>query len=68
MHNLHFAGTVHPIDGVDIWPSLMTNVEPDRIWLPTTERSLIWTFNKDIMYKLIVDEKKTNRFEANGSQ
>ena len=33
---------VHPIDGVDIWPSLMGTGKPERVWLPTTCRSILW--------------------------
>jgi hypothetical protein len=63
-------GTIHPIDGVDIWPTLMSGgSEPvGREWLPTTERSLLWTDGNGHMYKLIIDEKKANRFYENGTQ
>ena len=60
----------HPIDGINIWPSLTdpaSNPGP-RGWLPTTERSIHWDDGRGHMWKLIIDEKKANRFHANGSQ
>eukprot|EP00040_Diaphanoeca_grandis_P035337 m.221881 g.221881 ORF g.221881 m.221881 type:complete len:651 (+) comp33356_c7_seq1:26-1978(+) len=62
----------HPIDGVDVWPSLMAGTTPStptvRQYLPTTERSLLWDDGLGHMWKLIVDEKQANRFYSNGSQ
>ena len=38
------AGVEHPIDGVNIWPSLSSGgtLTSGHEWLPTTERSIIW--------------------------
>ena len=62
----------HGIDGVDIWPSLMSpggKTRPAREWLPTTERSLLWDDAKSgHMWKLITLERRANRFHPNGSQ
>jgi hypothetical protein len=62
----------HPIDGVDLWPSLIAGTTPStptvRTWLPTTERSLLWDDGEGHMYKLLVDEKLANRFYENGTQ
>ena len=52
------SGTVHGIDGVDLWPSLSAGdvAAPPlpRTWLPTTERSIIWD-NRTYTYRLGVD-------------
>ena len=58
------------IDGVDIWPSLMsgTSAPTGRAYLPTTERSLLWDDGEGHMYKLITSEFLANRFTKNGSQ
>lgn len=62
-------GTVHPIDGVDVWDTLMSGTnDTGREFLPTTERSIIWYKPGNPMYKLIVNEVKANRFMENGTQ
>lgn len=63
-------GTAHPIDGVDLWPALMSggSVNVARDYLPTTEVSLLWEDRQGHMYKLITDEVLSNRFYENGTQ
>ena len=58
----------HPIDGVDIWESLINDSAPPREWLPTTERSILWDDGEGHLWKLITDEYQSNRFHPNGSQ
>lgn len=63
-------GTVHPIDGVDIWGALLSGggVTAARQWLPTTEHAILHDDGAGHMFKLINLEKKANRFFKNGSQ
>ena len=66
----------HGIDGVDIWPSLMGTGKLERDFLPTTCRSILWdtstaaqrTGSARKMWKLILLERRANRFHLNGSQ
>eukprot|EP00750_Incisomonas_marina_P005413 INCI13938.2.p2 GENE.INCI13938.2~~INCI13938.2.p2 ORF type:complete len:227 (-),score=33.37 INCI13938.2:183-863(-) len=62
----------HAIDGLNLWPYFEagdTGELPQlREYLPTTERSLLWDNGEGRMYKLIVDEFKSNRFYQNGTQ
>ena len=49
--------------------SLKPAVRPEREYLPTTERSLLWDDPKTgKMWKLIALERRANRFHPNGSQ
>ena len=67
---------IHGIDGVDLWPSLMGTGKPEREFLPTSCRSILWdnsitvqgTSGARKMWKLILLERRANRFHMNGSQ
>ena len=65
------TGETHGIDGLNLWPTLVAGdgaAPRGREWLPTTERSLIWDDGAGHMYKIVLDEFKSNRFHRNGSQ
>lgn len=60
-------GTVHPIDGVNLWPVLVSGAKVDRTWLPTTPQSILHTDGQGHMWKLITLETQAVRFRENGT-
>jgi len=60
-------GTVHPIDGVNLWPVLVSGAKVDRNWLPTTPQSILHTDGQGHMWKLITLETQAVRFRENGT-
>jgi hypothetical protein len=59
-------GTVHPIDGENLWPVLTQGANVKREWLPTTPQSILFTTGAH-MWKLITLETQTVRFHQNGT-
>lgn len=60
-------GTVHPIDGVNLWPVLVDGAKVSRTWLPTTPQSILHTDGQGHMWKLITLETQAVRFLENGT-
>lgn len=56
-------GTVHSIDGINLWDALTKNVSlpSSRAWLPVTENSIIWDDGTHL-WKYIDQEKRSNRW------
>ena len=47
-------GSVHDIDGVDMWPAITgANASSPRPWLPTTETSILWQQSDGAILKFI---------------
>ena len=58
---------VHPVDGINQWPSIVSGETSPRT-LPTTHKSLLVDDGKAHMWKLINgNETRADRFHANGS-
>ena len=47
-------GSVHDVDGVDMWPSITgANTTSPRPWLPTTEGAILWQQPDGAIFKFI---------------
>jgi len=66
------TNTTHDVDGVNIFPSILSASAKTRVWLPTTHKSLLWdqttTTLGGHLWKLIQgNETQAKRFYSNGS-
>ena len=61
-------GTRYPIDGLDVWSSIIGGSAPQREWLPITEHALLWhSVRHNTTFKLLTLAKSTVWYLANGS-
>jgi arylsulfatase B len=57
----------YDVDGVNMWPAITgANKTNPRPWLPTTEDSILLQQPNGAIMKLIVSERQTNLFTADG--
>ena len=61
-------GSVHDIDGVDMWPAITgANTLTQRPWLPVTEGSILWQQPDGSILKFISSARRGRLFTPNGS-
>lgn len=61
-------GSVHDIDGVDMWPAITgANTLTPRPWMPVTEGSILWQQPDGSIFKFISSARRARLFTPNGS-